>query len=202
MKRELFFPIAVVLILLVVALAAIVFFPPPKGLIVEGSLIDSGNEDPYELFNRLSQKNTFLISPQMNERVQGIDHLMFNAMALYLQVIEGNKRNSVQVIRVHNPEGQLVYCLTNHGDVNVSEMLQPEECLEYLSPKKGVVVLIEFPDESLPQPRIEISESRITIKPNSNNGISDTSFLPLRIMFKNAVETVENSNSLLNNLTG
>lgn len=201
MKRELFFPIAVVALLLVIALGAIVLFPIPRGLVVEGVLIDSGEEDPYELFSKISQKNTFLISPQMNERVQGVDSLMFNGMALYLQVIEGNKRNAVQVIRAYNPKKQLLYCLTNYGDVNRSEMLQPEECLEYLTPKNGVVVMIQTPDESLLQSKIELSENKIIIKPKSNGDISDTSFLPLEIMFQNAREIIENANTLLGDLT-
>lgn len=200
MKRELFFPIAVVFILLAVAVAAVLFFPSQKGLVVEGTLIDSGDKDPYGLFDSISKKNTFLISPEMNERVQGVDHLMFNAMALYLQVIEGNRRNSVQVIRATNPEGELVYCLTNYGDVNRSEMLEPQECLDYLAPKNGVVVLIEFPDETLPLNKIELSESKMVIRPNSNDSISDATFLALRIMFENAREIIDKSNSVLEDL--
>lgn len=197
MNKEHAAPIAVVAITIAIALFIIAFVPVNKGLVVEGVFIDSGEEDPYSLFSALSKKSVFLISPQMHERAETVDHSMFNGTALFLQVLEGNKRKPVQVIRVYDEGNELSYCLTNYGDVNKSETLEKEECLEYLSQENSAVVLIQFPDQRLPQPVLEISKDKLIVRPKSSEGIGETCFLALRIMFKNSQQIVERSGSFL-----
>ena len=201
MDKKFLLPIAAVLIVLAIALSIIFFVPSVQsGLMVEGVLIDSGGKDPYALFSGISSKNIFLISPQMNERATAVDHLMFNGTALFVEVIEGNKRNAVQVIRVFNESGEFEHCLTNYGDVNRSEELGREECLEYLAPRDSAVVLIEPPNNDLPRPVIELGEGKLIIKPKTNGDIGSTCFLALRIMFKNSQEVIDKANVILGRL--
>jgi len=191
--------IALIVVAIAIASAIVVLVPFQKGLVVEGVSIDSASQDPYALFNSLSQESTFIVSPRMNERAEAVDHLVFNGMALFLQVVEGNKKEAVQLIRVYKGD-ELSYCLTNYGDVNVSETLEREECLEYLSQENAAIVLIEFPNESLPRPVLEISESKLVVRPKSNDSIGEACFLSLRVMFKNSEQILGASNSFLGRL--
>jgi hypothetical protein len=180
----------------------IIFFVPAvqNGILVEGVLIDSAGNDPYALFSDISSKNVFLISPQMNERAMAVDHAMFNGTALFIEVIAGNKRSAVQVLRVLNDSGEFDHCLTNFGDVNRSEELGTQDCLKYLSTENGVVVLIEQPNPALPQPIIEVAEGKLIIKPKTNNDLGSTCFVALRLLFRNSQEIIDNSNNILDRL--
>ena len=201
MDKHFALPLAAVVITLLAATAIFAFVPLQKGLLVEGVLITyKGNA--FELFPEFAKNDVFLISPQMNEKAKSVDHAIFNGTALFLQVFEGNGRSTVQVLRVYDEEGNFVYCLTNYGDVTVSEELSTEECLEYLSPENGAIVLIESPDKTLPRPVIEISENRLVVRPKTNDDIGDTCFLALKIMFKNSEEIIATANSILTGITG
>lgn len=194
--------ISLIAVAIAIVLAIVVLGPFQKELVVEGVSIDSSGQDPYALFAGLSQKSTILVSPQMNERAEAVDHLMFNGMALFLQVVEGNNRQAVQVIRVYGTGNEIGYCLTNYGDVNRSETMQREECLEYISQENAGVVLIEFPDPNLPRPVLEISEGRLVVRPKSNEDISKTCFLAIRIMFKNSQQILGRASAILGAITG
>jgi len=170
--------------------------------LVEGTLIDAGSQDPYELFSTISSKERFLISPQMNEKTSAVDHAIFAGSALFLQVLEGNSRNTVQVIRAYYAQGSFAYCLTNYGDVNRSERLEKEECEAFLGQENAVLVMIEFPDDSLQRPVIELGQDKIVVKSNSQESIDETCFLALRIMFENAREVIERSNVIFGRITG
>ena len=201
MDKRFVLPLAVVAITLIAAIAIFAFVPLQKGILVENVLITSeGNA--LELFPEFAENDVFLISPRMNERAKTVDHAIFNGAALFLQVLEGNGRNTVQVLRVYDEEGNFVYCLTNYGDVTVSEELSTEECLEYLSPENGAIVLIEVPDNTLARPIIEISGNKLVVRPKTNDDIGDTSFLALRIMFKNSEEIISGANAILTDFTG
>ncbi len=201
MNKRFVLPLAVVVVTLVVAIAIFAFVPFQKALLVEDVLIISeGN--PFEIFPEFAENNVFLISPQMNEKAKSVDHAIFNGTALFLQVLEGNGRNTVQVLRIYDSEENFVYCLTNLGDVTVSEELSPEECLEYLSSENGAIVLIESPDKTLSKPVIEISANKLVVRPKTNDDIGDTSFLALRIMFTNSEEIIAGANTILSNFTG
>jgi len=97
---------------------------------------------------------------------------------------------------------EILYCLTNYGDITQAEELSTEECLEYLSPENGAIVLIESPDKTLSRPVLEISENKLVVKPKTNDDIGDTSFLALRIMFENSEDIVAGANAIVDNFTG
>lgn len=202
MRKEQLISIAMLAVAIAVAALILVFAAGQNGLVVEQTLIESGENNPYSLFASFPENSVFLISPQMNEKTDAVDHAMFNGMALFLQVIEGNGKKAVQVIRVYDESNSLSYCLTNFGDVNKSERLEADACLDYLSPQNGALVLIEFPDSELSQPSLEISEGRLVVRPSSNDDIGKTSFLALRILFKNSQEIIERSSVILTGLIG
>ena len=86
MGKKLAIPVMIIIVAIAIAIA-VSFFPGGNGIFVEGILIDSGIEDEFETFASFSKNDTFLISPQMNERAKSVDHVMFNSTALFLQVL-------------------------------------------------------------------------------------------------------------------
>jgi len=201
MPKKLFLPAAAIILALIIAVLVMAFAPQQNGLIVEGVLIDAGQNSPAEAFSGFSSHSIFLVSTRMNERMTVLDHSLFNGMALFLQVFEGNGKKAVQVIRVYDSQNNLSYCLTNFGDVNRSETLESGECLDYLSPQNGSIVMIELPDDGLQRPVIELNENALIVRPTGNEDIGSTSFLALRLMFKNAPEIIERSNQILGRIS-
>jgi len=199
MGKKLFVPVIAVLIA-IAAVSAYSSFPMEKTLVVEGTAIDSKGLDPFEVFPSFAENTTFIVSPQMNEKATNLDHTIFNSTALFLQVLNGNNRNAIQILRAHNQEKELLYCYTNYGDLTKSERLEKEECLELLSQEGAGIIMIEFPDEQLPGPVIEISSQKLVVRPNKESTIGSTSFLALRILFKNAEQVIEGSSTILDSL--
>jgi len=199
MEKKLAVP--AIAIILGLAVAAFAFSGmQQKGLVVEGTLIDAGRENPYELFASIASKQVFIVSPEMNERTAAVDHEMFNGTALFLQVLEGNNRKAIQVVRVYDESKNLEYCITNYGDTNRSETLEKGECLDYISGSSGFPVLIQFPDSSLAMPKLEVSQEKLVVRPSSQGNIGDASFLALEIMFKNSRDIIEASNLIVKKL--
>lgn len=192
---------AAVLATIAIVSLAVLMASGQRPLVVEGVLIDAGEMDPYNAFSDISSEPKFIISPQMTESMQAVDHATFNAAALFLQVLEGNGRKTVQLVRVYNGERQLLYCLTNFGDLNRSEMLEAGPCQDLLKGEDGFPILIQFPDQSLSMPSIELSEDSLVIRPSSQEDIGETSFLALRIMFRNAREVIEKSGLIFDQIT-
>ena len=199
MNKKIFVPFLAVALAIAVLLV-IASMPGSKGFVVEETLIDSGELDVFNAFQNLENKDVFIVSPQVNEVTKQVDHAMLNGTNLFVQVLTGNNKTAIQLYRVYNEDKELVYCFTNYGDVNKSERLEKQACLEYLSPKNGALILLDFPDQSLAMPVLEIDESQLIVKSNKESEIGEASFLALRIMFKNSKEIVEKSNLILKNL--
>lgn len=200
MQTRLIASIAMVAAAIVVAALILSLVGGQKPLVVEDVLIDSGHESPFEAFSSFSGNSTFVVSPQMHETAEPVDHAMFNGTALFLQVMQGNGKSPVQVIRVYDEEENLDYCLTNFGDFNRSERMEAQECLEYISPENRAVVLLQFPDSELSMPRLDLSERKLVVQATSNDDIGKASFVALRIMFQNSQEIIDRSNTLLSGL--
>ena len=196
-----YFPLALIVVSVAIAAIILIFFSQ-QGLVVEGILIDAGEEDAFKLFSNFSEKETFLVSPQFHERTLPVDHLMFNGTAMFLQVLEGNGKKAIQVVRIYNENNEFDSCITNYGDVNISETLEKEECLEYLLPENGGIIFIEFPNDNLSQSTIQISEDILIVKPKTEQDIGETAFLSLKIMYKNSREVIENSNKIIGEVLG
>lgn len=197
MEKKFLLPIACVAASALVA-GAILYFASLQGqLIVEDTAIDSGNEQALSLFSSFSKKSVFIVSPQMHETSQPVDHSMYNGSALFLQVLVGNGNDTIQVIRVLDDEGNFLYCVSNFGDFNKSETMEKQACLDYLSPENGALVMLEFPDEKLQMPLLEISAEKLVLRPKTSGDIGKTCFLALRIMFENSQEITDSANALL-----
>jgi len=201
-KNARLFAVLSVFTVLIAALTIFFYFENANALMVEGVLIHSSTEEPRKAFSRLAQSPSFVVSPQLYEPVATIDQYMFNGAALFIQVLEGNRKSVVQAIRVYNPKNELQYCLTNYGDINKAVTLSIAECNKMLQSQKSTVVLIQFPDESQPTPAIELAGQRITIKPKSYRDIAHTSFLALRIMYKNSQDLIDTSNLIVGKVSG
>ncbi len=195
------FLFALVFVAGLAVLALFFFYSNPNAVLVEGVLISADNESPLIAFPELAESSTFVVSPQFYEPVVSLDSYMFNGAALFIQVLEGNNKNAVQLIRVYNNENQLTHCLTNYGDVSRQETLGLDECNAMQQPGQNTIVLIQFPDNTLPQPEIELREKQITVKPKSYEDIGSTCFLALRIMYKNAQDIVDASNILVSRIS-
>ncbi len=201
MDKRFIMPLLVVVLVLIAAIVIVAFVPLQNGLLVKGVLITSeGN--PIEVFPEFAENETFIISPLINEKAKSVDHQMLNGLNLFQAVFIGNGHKAIQVFRVYNDEGNFIYCLTNYGNVTRAEQLSTEECLEYLSPENGAIILIESPDKTLSRPVIEISKNKLVVKPKTNDDIGDTSFLALQIMFENSEEIIAGTNAIVDNFTG
>jgi hypothetical protein len=199
MQKKALLSILILLAAIIISAAIVSLFQPGQGTLVEGVLIKG--ENPSQDLASFRANQVFLVSPEMHEAVEPVDHEMFNAMALFLQVLEGNKKDTVQVIRVYS-QGQLSYCQTNFGDETRQERLEKEACLGYLNEENGALVFIEFPDQSLPKPVIEAGQAKLVVKPNSGENIDTTAFLALRLLFKNSQEIIDRSNLVLGKVSG
>ncbi len=200
MQRKALLSSLFVIAAIAITLAIFMFLYPENGLVVEGVLV-TGQNNPAQDLADFRKNHVFLVSPKMHDPVQEIDHEMFNAMALFLQVLEGNNRETVQVIRVYS-QGRISYCETNFGDETRQERLQAQECLDYLKPENGALVLIDFPDQGLPRPAIEASQAKLVVKPSSEDNVDTTSFLALRLLFQNSQEIIDRSNNVLGTVSG
>jgi hypothetical protein len=186
---------AVIAILVFAAFAFFAMSIPGNAVLVEGSLIRSATSaGPQEMSGKLGAENSFIISPSLHDPVQGVDSAMFNGAALFIQVLSGNKREVIQLLRVYDKGGLLAYCITNRGDVLNEERLALEQCNDFMKAGASVLVLIELPDTSKPQPEIVLDEKKITIIADRYGGIGSACFTMLKIMFPNAAEIIQRSN--------
>ncbi len=187
----------IVFAIAVVALAAFFYNINSNNVLVEGVLVSAGSSDPFAAFSSLSGSDSFIVSPQLHEPVGSLEQYMFNGAALFIQVLQGNQKEIMQLIRVFNQQNEMIYCSTNFGDVRREERLSVEQCNELLASKEKTLVLIQFPDDGQWQPKIELGEKKITIKPKSYEDIGSTSFLALRIMYTNARDIISASNLIV-----
>lgn len=185
------------IVITAIAAIALLLTQNPNALLVEGVLIDAGQGSPYTAFSELSNSNSFIISPQMYEPTVVLDQYMFNGAALFIQVLEGNRKGVEQVFRVYSPDNEMLYCVTNRGDLSIQETISVEECNLLLQSEDRAIILIQFPDNSLPRPELKLAPGRLTAKPKSYSDIGSTCFLALRIMYENAQAVVEASNLLV-----
>ena len=193
-KRARFYAFLIVFAIAVIALAAFFYSVNSNNVVVEGVLVSAGSADPFSAFSSLAGSSTFIVSPQMHEPVGSLETYLFNGAALFIQVLQGNQKEIVQVIRVFNSSNEMIYCSTNLGDVKTEQRLSVQECNDLLDSGGKTVVLIQFPDNSQWQPTIELGEKKITIKPKSYGDIGSTCFLALRIMYANAKDVINASN--------
>jgi hypothetical protein len=187
----------IVFAIVAVALAVFFYNSNSNNVLVEGVLVSAGSSDPFTGFSSLSKSSSFIVSPQMHEPVGSLEQYMFNGAALFIQVLQGNQKEIVQVIRVFNSQNEMIYCSTNFGDVKTEQRLSVQECNDLLGSEGKTAVLVQFPDGSQWQPIIELGEKKITIKPRSYEDIGSTCFLALRIMYTNAGDVINASNLIV-----
>jgi len=188
---------AAVFILVAAILIALYYSSNPNAVVVEGILIASDDENPFDAFSSLANRDSFIVSPQFYEPIVTLDQYMSNGALLFIQVLNGNRREATLLIRVYDNENQFLYCSTNYGDVTTQATLSVEECNALLNSGENALILIQFPDNAQTQPIIELSNGKIVIKPKSYEDIANTSFLALKIMYRNAAEVLQASNALV-----
>ena len=187
----------IVFAIVAVALAVFFYNSNSNNVLVEGVLVSSSSGSPFAAFSSLSKSSSFIVSPQMHEPVGSLETYMFNGAALFIQVLQGNQKGIVQVIRVFNSRNEMVYCSTNLGDVKTEQSLSVQECNDLLDSEGKTVVLIQFPDNSQLQPVIELDGKKMAIKPKGYEDIGGTCFLALRIMYKNSEDIINASNLIV-----
>ena len=192
-------PYAIVFVAVVIAVALFLFNSSQDAVLVEGVMVDAGNS-PFEAFSGFSRQNSFVVSPQLYEPVVTLDQYMFNGAALAIQVLEGSNKDVEQLVRVYNHDNEMLYCMTNRGDVKTQETVGVEECQALLDREEKAFILIQFPNNLLQSPVLELKENRLTVKPKAYDDIGDTTFLALKIMYANALDIVDASNSVIDRI--
>ena len=190
----------IVLIALFAAAAFIVLPQDPFTVQSEGVVFHSDGQSPKALVAQLSGEKQFIVSAQVSDPVKPDDTILFNGVALFLVVLNGNGKETVQVVEVLDAGGHPSYCLTNRGDLKTEERVSVEECASMLGSEAKVVVTILSPDSKLVKPAVELSGKRITVKNNSFDSVGSTSFTVLKAMFSNAAEVLAKSNSMTKGL--
>lgn len=196
-------PVYIILIALIAIFAAIATIKPaedPYAIQSEGVLFKGSDASPLGLIPAIAAEGEFIVSAEIHDPVQQNDSTMFNGLALFLVVLEGNSKKTTQAIRVIDSAGNLGYCLTNYGDLKTEERITAEECNAMLNDNGKVVVLINAPNEKLPKPVANISGKRITIESNNFDSVNNACFTVLRAMFSNADEVLARSNLLTKKL--
>ncbi len=187
----------IVFAIVAVALAAFFYNSNLNNVRVEGVLITSKSVAPEKTFALLGESSSFIVSPQSHESIGSLEQYMVNGSNLFIVVLKGNKKEVMQIVRVFNPQNEMIYCFTNYGVETRGERIDVQECNDLLGSEGKTVVLIQFPDNSQWQPIIELDGKKITIKPRSYEDIGSTCFLALRIMYTNAGDIINASNLIV-----
>ncbi len=164
----------------------------------EGILFASNEAPPSELLTILAAKQSFILSPRM---VSGNSPLNTAAANMLIQdqiVLGGHQKATFTVIRVYengSPSAKLLSCQTDYGTAEDSQTISVAECDSILSTQNSVILELEFPNSSLSRPVVEMSSSRVTLKPVKDSDVSAVNFLFLRGMFSDASELIKSANS-------
>ncbi|MBN1941083.1 MAG: hypothetical protein JW772_02785, partial [Candidatus Diapherotrites archaeon] len=164
---------------------------------VNGLLVQSNYSDPVTYFAELGNQENFIVSPQMHESVPAAESHVFDASNTFSVVLNGNDKNVTLLIRVLDSSNNRIYCLTNYGNVQVSEQISNETCTEMLESQDTVKILIELPNEFLSMPTAMLEENRITVQTQNYGQLDNVSFIVARIMYANAQEIIDKSNSFI-----
>lgn len=194
-----------------VAVIAFLFGVTPQGIInglfsqgythtdsQEGIHFASNEAPPSELLTVLAAKQSFILSPRM---VSGNSPLNTAAANMLIQdqiVLGGHQKATFTVIRIYengSPSAKLLSCQTDYGTAEDNETISVEECNSILSTQNSVILELEFPNSSLSRPVVEMSSSRVIIKPVKDSDVSAVNFLFLRGMFSDAPELIKSANS-------
>ncbi len=192
-----------ILIAAAVIFATIAFIgvePPANTVVVENIEFVSAQSSPISAVRQLAGSESFIISAQVHDPVTGADTLLFNSAALFIVVLSGNEKNVIQLFRIVDQQGNLSYCLTNHGELTTEERLSVEECNSLLAGDGPVKILINPANSSLSQPRISFSGDSVTIEADKVESTSNAAFTLLKTMFSNAEEVISKSNAITSQL--
>lgn len=164
----------------------------------QGILFASNESKPSELAALLSSKQSFIISPRM---ITGNSPLNTAASELLIQdqiVLGGHQKTTLTVIRVYEndaPNAKLTSCQTDYGSAKDNETISPEECAKLLDAQNSVVLELDFPLSTMARPIVEMSSSRVTIKPVKASDVSGVNFLFLRALFPDAENLISAANA-------
>ena len=164
----------------------------------EGILFASNEAPPSELLTILAAKQSFILSPRM---VSGNSPLNTAAANMLIQdqiVLGGHQKATFTVIRVYDngsPSAKLLSCQTDYGTAEDNQTISVAECESILSTQNSVILEIDFPNASLSRPVVEMSSSRVTLKPVNESDVAPVNFLFLRGMFSDASELIQSANS-------
>jgi hypothetical protein len=167
----------------------------------QGVLFASNEAKLSELLPFLASKQSFILSPRM---VLGNSPLNTAAANMLIQdqiVLGGHQKTTLTVIRVFEngtPSAKWVSCQTDYGSAKDNETITVEECSELLNTQNSIILELDFPNASQSRPIVELSSSRVIIKPVNENEVSGVNFLFLRAMFSDAEKLIGEANSVVN----
>jgi len=159
-------------------------------------LIASNHLEPKPYLEDLSNRKTFVVSPEMYES-STVNSFMGNSMNLFLVVLTGNDKNAILMARVLDEQGNFSYCKTNWGDFKTEETISKQACLDFLNSTNAVKILIEAPHSSELRPFVQVSVKEIKIRPKRISDLGLLSFSLLKEMFPNAREIVDKTNLIV-----
>ena len=164
----------------------------------QGISFVSNEAKPSELASLLASKQSFILSPRM---VLGNSPLNTAAAEMLIQdqiVLGGHGKSTLTVIRVFendSPNAKLVSCQTDYGSAKDNETVSPDECARLLDTQNSVVLELDFPRATNSRPIVEMSSTRVTLKPVKASDVSGVNFLFLRALFSDAEDLIDAANT-------
>ena len=188
--------ISLLIVILAIILFSLVLFPAYKYSVNLGGLTIQSNEyNPADYVSSLAEKSEFIILPEMPEQ-GAIRSYMGNAMNLFIVVLEGNRKDTIQLIRVVDSENNLLYCVSNLGDLKTSEELSAEDCVSFYESRAGSVkVFINLPKEGN-SVSATLNENTIILDTGSYSQVGSACLILLKAMFSNAETVLDTVNAL------
>jgi hypothetical protein len=139
--KKAFFLIGFAVILLLILFYSLFFYNPYKySFVINDVPYNSNYFTPNGFFNVIKNESEVFVSPALNEK--DVSPIVVNAMQLWNVILNFQGTKVIQLVRVFD-DGQLVYCQTNDGNVELNKVLSKQDCEEILNGKEWVVLINE-----------------------------------------------------------
>lgn len=172
---------ASIILLLIFFYFLFVYSPYKYSFVVNDVSFNSNYYTPNSFFNIIKNEKTVYVSPALQEN--NISPIMVNSMQLWNIVLNYNKINVIQLIRVYE-DGELKYCQTNNGALEVSDMVNSEECNAIINDSNWIILINEG------KPSVIIEKNKVIVSSRVDDS-SLINFMVIKSIFPNAQEILD-----------
>ncbi|MDD3083694.1 MAG: hypothetical protein PHP82_01595 [Candidatus ainarchaeum sp.] len=181
-NKKAFLSLGLLILVVLILFYFLFFYSPYKySFTINNVPYYSNYYTPSSFFNTIKNEKIVFVSPLLEE--ENISPIMVNSMQLWNVVLNANNVNVVQLIRV-TKNGELSYCQTNDGNVEINKVLSLQECNVLLNNNNWVV----FIDEG--KTSVIIEENKVKVfSPRIESSM--VNFSVIKEIFPNAQESLD-----------